>query len=137
MARTDEAAIGLVIKVKTGIVLTPFITAANTLVTQCCTELVVDYTAAELLDIETWLAAHFYAQREKQIETEKAESVTRKFATKVDLGFNNTYHGQTAMRLDYHGGLALLNKEVLEGKKRTVGFTWLGTPDPTDIEATT
>ena len=116
-----------IIKVRTGVDLTPFMDTANHLVTQCCTELAADYTAGQLELIERWLAAHCYAQKEKQIEAEKADVVSRKFATKVELGFDNTYHGQTAMRLDFYGGLARLNDEIKKGLQKTVSVNWLGT----------
>ena len=133
MARTDAAEVAKVITVDADIDLTIFINTANSLVTQCCTGYDEEYTADELKCIETWLAAHCYAQRDKQIESEKADVVGRKFATKVDLGFNNTYHGQMALRLDYKGGLAALEQRTLSGTA-SVGVTWLGTPNPNPVQ---
>lgn len=135
MARTDAATVGEIIKIKTGDDVTPFITAANELVTECCTGDAVEteYDASRLVLIETWLAAHFYRQYREQIETEKAGEVSRKFATKVDLGFDNNYYGQQAMRLDTQGGLASLNKQIKDGIRKVATVTWLGTENTAEV----
>jgi hypothetical protein len=63
MARTTEAAVKLIIKVNETATpsLTPFIDAANMLVTKLCTSDDLDDDQLEI--IERWLAAHFYAIR--------------------------------------------------------------------------
>jgi hypothetical protein len=136
MARTTDELVGGIIKVKSSIPLTPFIEAANILVTQCCVDGLSDdltaYTADQLLKIETWLAAHFYSVRDMVTESERADVVSRKFQSKVDLGFNTSHYGQQAMRLDFYGGLAALNEDILKGRRRRISATWLGTEDPTD-----
>ena len=85
--------------------------------------------------IEKWLAAHFYTVRDPRAVREKAGSVSQENQSKVDLGLNTSHYGQKAMLLDYQGGLSALNKQMRDGVKKTVGVTWLGTEDPTDIEA--
>lgn len=127
MARTTAVLVGGIIEVDANIPLTPFIEAANILVTQCCTELSEDYTEDQLEKIETWLAAHFYTVRDMRAERERAGSVEEKFQSKVDLGFSTSHYGQLAMRLDYQGGLASLDRQTLEGITKSVGFVYGGT----------
>lgn len=131
MARTTDALVAGIIEVDSNITLTPFIAVANTLVTKCCTDLDEDYPAAELIQIETWLAAHFYTVRDMRAEYEKAGSVAQKLQSKVDLGLSTSHYGQTAMTLDYFGGLAKLNEEIKNGKVNLLVGTWLGTEKPT------
>ena len=131
MARTTSTLVEGIIEVYTGITLTPFIDAANMLVTQCCTDLTDDYTAAELVQIETWLSAHFYTVKDMRAEMERAGTVQEKVQSKVDLGFDTSHYGQMAMRLDYYGGLAKLNEQIKKGISKQLNFTWVGTPKPT------
>ena len=136
MARTTDDLVGGIIEVDSDISLTPFIDVANELVTECCTDLTTDYSAARLILIETWLAAHFYNTRDMRAEMERAGTVQEKFRVKVDLGFDNDRWGQMAMRLDTQGGLARLNEQTKKGSRRSVGVTWLGTEDPNAVEDT-
>ena len=129
--RTTSSLVEAIIEVDSNITLTPFIAAANTLVTKCCTDLDEDYTAAELVQIETWLAAHFYTVRDGRAEYEKAGSVAQKLQSKVDLGLSTSHYGQTAMTLDYFGGLAKLNEEIKNGKSNILIADWLGTEKQT------
>jgi len=121
---TDDLVNGI-IDVDSAISLTPFIAAANALVTECCTGLAEDYTDAHLVVIETWLAAHFYTVRDMRAESEKAGSVSEKFQSKVDIGFSTSHYGQMAMRLDYKGGLARLDNKLKKGIK-SPSVSWLG-----------
>ena len=125
--RTTPTLVEGIIEIDSAIGLTPFIAAANALVTQCCTDLTEDYTTGQLQIIETWLAAHFYTVRDMRAEAEKAGPVSEKFQSKVDLGFDTSHYGQMAMRLDWKGGLAALNEEVKKGIKKIIIGTWLGT----------
>ncbi len=111
--------------------LDPFIAAANILVTQCCTNLTVDYTADILEKIETWLAAHFYTVSDMRAISEKAGSVSEKFQSKVDLGFSTSHYGQMAMRLDFYGGLAKLDAKIKKGTI-TPSLSWLGKEEDED-----
>jgi len=131
--RTTNALVEAIIEVESGIVLTPFIAAANTLVTKFCTDLDEDYTAAELQQIETWLAAHFYTVRDPRADEERAGPVSQRLQSKVDLGLSTSHYGQMAMTLDYYGGLSALNESIKNGTSNTVGMTWLGTEED-DIE---
>ncbi len=137
MARVTAAEVGGIIEWDSDstksayISMTPFIAAANGLVTELCSD--SDYTSTRLVQIELWLSAHFYTVRDMRAEMEKAGSVTQKLQSKVDLGFDTSHYGQMAMRLDTDGNLAALNERIKSGKRGTVVVTWLGTEDPTDI----
>lgn len=132
MARTTDILVEGIIEVESAISLTPFIDAANMLVTKFCTNLVSDYTSDELIKIETWLAAHFYTVREGRAFQEKAGPVSERKQSKVDLGFATSHYGQMAMTLDYYGGLAGLNESIKKGKVNKISVTWLGTEEATE-----
>ena len=123
--KTTITAVGLIIEIDSAIDLTSFIETANALVTECCSEDDYDDTRLEL--IERWVSAHLYTIRDARAESEKAGSVSEKKQSKVDLGFDTSHYGQTAMRLDTAGGLAALNTQMKKQGKRPVGITWLGT----------
>ena len=131
MARTTSILVEAIIENSGSITLTPFIDAANTLVTRYCTGLDEDYSAAELVQIETWLSAHFFTVREGRAFREKAGPVSEEKQSKVDLGFSTSHYGQQAMLLDYHGGLARLNEQIKKGQAKQLIVTWVGTPKPT------
>ena len=132
MSRTTSDLVIGIIEIDSAISLTPFIEAANMLVTQFCTALDEDYTAAELVKIETWLAAHFYTVREGRAFQEKAGPVSERKQSKVDLGFATSHYGQHAMILDYYGGLAALNERIKKGKANRISISWLGTEEETE-----
>jgi len=123
--RTTDDLVQGIIEVDSAISLTPFIAAANALVTECCTGLAEEYTAAHLILIETWLAAHFYTIRDMRAVSEKAGSVSERFQSKVDIGLSTSHYGQMAMRLDYKGGLARLDNKLKKGGK-SPSITWVG-----------
>lgn len=126
--RTTAEKVEAIIEVESGVDLTPFIEDANELVTECCLD--SDYSAARLIRIETWLAAHFYAIYSPRLANENAGGVGQSIETSIGLGFNVTRYGQQAMRLDTAGNLAALDRKTIEGKaRRTLGATWLGTEE--------
>ncbi len=127
MARTTLDLVEGIIEVDSSISLTPFINAANTIVTRCCTDLDEDYTDDELQQIETWLSAHFYTNRDMRASEERAGTVSARYQSKVDLGFKTSHYGQHAMLLDYHGGLAELDKQIQNGGGKPAPLvTYLG-----------
>ena len=126
MRTTDDLVKGI-IETEVTISLTPFITIANELVTECCTGLDEEYNDARLILIETWLAAHFYTIRDPRVAAEGAGGINARYESVVDLGLNSSRYGQTAMQLDTNGGLAALNTSIEAGGKITAGITWLGT----------
>lgn len=133
MARTTAELVGQIVEVDEDISLAPFIESANALVTEICAP-VTTYTAARLELIERWLSAHFYCIREERPVLEKADVVSERAQSKVDLGFDVTHYGQMAMRLDTNGGLAALNEEAKTGTLPSGFVTWLGTEDAEIID---
>lgn len=135
MSRTTSAAVEAIIDVDSSISVTPFIEAANALVTEVCGD-VSSYDSTRLELIERWLSAHFYATRDMVTTRERADRVEATYMSKVDLGFDLTHYGQMAMRLDTNGGLANLNLRIKKGLLNIssgVGVTWLGTEE-VDVE---
>jgi hypothetical protein len=108
--------------------MTEYIIAANSLVTEHCSEL----SDAQAAVVETWLAAHFVCMVDERAESTAAKGVSKNLATKIDLGLNQTKYGQTAMALDTTGGLATWQKRVMDGKAgQSRAFMWVGT-DPNE-----
>lgn len=133
--RTTRANIAAIIELDDSIVpddaaMLPFITIANELVTEFCTGTTYGPTTAysdvRLELIERWLAAHFYTNRDPRAVSEAAGSVNSSYQSRVDLGFDTSHYGQTAMRLDTNGSLARENELMKKGKPRLT-VAWLGT----------
>jgi hypothetical protein len=124
--RTTANAVSEIVKVKSGDDLTPFIEAANSVVTKHCTD--DAFTTAELELVERWLSAHFYLVYKPAGLIERAGPVSKQIESRVDLGFDVTRHGQMAMRLDWSGALSALNEQAKKGAAMSVGVDWLGTP---------
>lgn len=126
MPRTTSDLVKGICEVDVSIDLTPFITAANALVTEACVPAGYDANRLEL--IETWLAAHFYSIRDPRTIMEKAGEVFEQYENKVALGLNITRYGQQAMLLDTSHALAALSninqKALLTGKRKAI--LWLG-----------
>lgn len=118
--------------------LTVYILTANELVTECCTGdagPTVPYSEERLELIERWLAAWAYHQRDLIATTEAAGSVQQTARVELEIGFNNNYFGQTAMRLDTNGGLAALDAGTTKGGKKLGSVSWLGkAPDVIEID---
>lgn len=132
MARTTDIAVAGIIEVDNEISLTPFIDAANLLVTNVCTN--SGYTEATLEMIERYLSAHFYLLRDPQIRSSQIMGGTGEAYEQIstDLGLSVTKYGQQAKVLDYKGNLAVLDvalKKKLAPRKQSLH--WLGT-DPNE-----
>ena len=125
MARTTATAVALIIEVDEDIDLSPFIEAANALVTEKCAT-VESYTDERLELIERWLSAFFYAIRDMRRTQETVRGITETFQHREDLGFDVNHYGQVAMRLDTNGGLAALNKQS-KGRVAKIDIQYLGT----------
>jgi hypothetical protein len=135
--------------------MTPYIDAANELVSEKCATVfpgVMEqldsaglpiytpesggfvYSDHRLELIERWLGAHFYAIFDPRSVVEKAGSVLQQIQSRVDLGLNLTHYGQTAMRLDTQGALAVMNNGMNKYAKMPaalvqapIGLGYLGT----------
>ena len=129
--RTTAILVAGIIDVDSGIDITPFIAAASHLVDHCCST--DDYTATQLELIERYLSAHIYTLRDPRATMERAGSVQASYQSKVDLVLSTSHYGQTAMAMDFEGGLAALNNSTKTGRKKTVSINYLGT-EPEYVE---
>lgn len=86
---------------------TPFLKAANLLVTNVLTD--QEYSADLLKEIERWLAAHFVAIRDPRTTKEKIGQAEDTYQGKFGEGLSGTSYGQQVMLLDYKGVLAELS----------------------------
>ena len=84
---------------------TPFLTAANLLVTQ---QLGSEGLGDALLkEIERWVAAHFVAAKEKQVKSETIGGVSQSYQTgSAPAGLGTTVYGERALMLDPTSRLA-------------------------------
>lgn len=123
--RTNADKVAELVEVDDDIDLTPFMTAANALVTELCLE--SGYTDARLAIIEAWLAAHFYTVRDNRVTSERAGPVASTYSINTAFFFKNSMQGQQALLMDTAGNLAKLQLEMENGGPRKVGLTYLGT----------
>jgi hypothetical protein len=126
MARTTADMIGKIVEVDLTIDLTPFIDAANLLVTEVCVDGGAEYSEARLTMIETWLAGHFYRVRDPFAQSESAGGVSASFMGSAGMQLQLTKEGQQVLLLDTTGGFAALNSIAQSGRKRRVGALWCG-----------
>jgi len=110
--------------------LSPFIAAANQLVTELCANATppTGYDDIRLKIIEIWLSAHFIAIRDPRYMSERIGGASADLQSKVGLNLGLTPYGQQVMLLDTAGGIARIDKHVAQGKRGKVGIVWLGTP---------
>jgi len=94
--------------------LTPFIGAANQLV-----DGITGLSAAELKEIERWLAAHFVAIRDQRTAKDNTGDSSHTYGGKTGMGLDFTAYGQMVKLLDTTGYLASV------GMKES-GITYLG-----------
>jgi hypothetical protein len=132
VARTTAALVGGIVEVEPGHDLTPFIDAANLLVTDQCTGYDPAYSDSHLEIIERWLAAHCYRMGYTRMVVAQGVwgAANERFdAQELKLMLNNTPYGQQAMAFDTGGNLAALNNALQDVKKSLGGGTrisWLG-----------
>ena len=125
--RTTQSDIEEIMDLDSGFNATPFITIANSMVTDVC--LGSEYASAKLALIETWLAAHFITVKTKIVGSEKVDVISQKFKLTTKIGLNSSHYGQTAMSIDTEGNLAQLNRMITEGEETEVGVHWGGIED--------
>lgn len=133
--RTTTELVAGIIEVDEAISLTPFISAAASLVDRISDYAVKndllsdgpnsdDKTRYEKLqEIETFLAAHFYTLRDPRSVSEGAGGVSVSYQSDVSLRLFTSHYGQMACVLDETGILELINS----GKKRQEArLSWMG-----------
>jgi len=112
--------------------MTAFIAPATALVDYVASKDSSSVLTSELLkQIETYLAAHFYALSDPQYQSKSVGKSSGVFQGQTGKRFDSTFWGQTAVAMDVTGCLDKLNS----GAKQ-VGGVWLGKApsDQTDYE---
>lgn len=141
-ARTTPELVAGIIEVDDSIILTPFISAASSLVDRVeasaeARDLLQDGPGTgdktredKLQEIETFLAAHFYTLRDPRPTSESAGSVSSTYQSRVDLRLFTSPYGQMAVVLDETGTLEAIQAGNNGKQPRRAGMTWAGmTPD--------
>lgn len=129
--RTTAEAVGLIIELTADVSVTPFIEIASAVVDDHLSTTTL--TAPRLEQIERLLSAHFYAIRERRVQSERAGPVSEtKEAPVLGKGLEATTYGQQAKFLDSSGNLARWDKQVVDGKSGTAQVFHLGSNPSTD-----
>lgn len=103
--------------------LTRFIKIASLIVDRvdsCATDRGFTMTSDELLEIETWLAAHYYCMSDATYQSRSTASASGSFRGQTTMHMEATLYGQSAIDADYSGCLAAINKRAF------AGVDWLG-----------
>lgn len=121
MSRTTPDHVRKVIPVDEGENIDRFIVTANSLTNHVASKDTTGMVSTELLlEIETYLAAHFYALFNPQVQSETM-GASAQFQGQTGKGLEGTWWGCNAISLDVSGTLAQVAKGVVKG-----GFIWLG-----------
>lgn len=91
--------------------LAPFIRAAGLMIDRvatCATAKGLTLTSAELVELECWLAAHFYSVSDRPYQSTSTDRAGATYQGRTGMGLDSSYYGQTAMILDYSGCLAAI-----------------------------
>jgi hypothetical protein len=95
--------------------LTAFINAASRIVDRivaCATTKGLSHTSDELIDIETWLAAHLYAQSDQTYASKSTSGASASFHGQTGMALDSTKFGQTAKLLDHTGCINSVGKSI-------------------------
>ncbi len=89
-------------------------------------------TTAQLLFIETYLAAHLYALKHPQVQKSRTGRSSETYQGKTGTGLLSTFWGQAALEMDNTGSLVSVTDSGFggggdNGPPISVGATWLGT----------
>jgi hypothetical protein len=130
MARTTDADVRAIIDDTSTISTTIPIRTANVMVnwiaSTCDAAGVLN--ADQLTEIETWLAAHYYAIADPQYIAKATDGASATFQGQTGMRLSSTFWGQQAISLDVTGCLASRDKGS------SVGLAWLGKPPSTQID---
>lgn len=110
----------------TDINLAPFLNMANALVDHCASS---DLSDAQMFEMERLLAAHFYDQRDHEVDSEHTEKGGGKHTGTYGMGLERTRHGQDAMVMDTTGCLRKVSKGVVKATA-----IWLGKSPSNQID---
>ena len=122
--RTHAQAVRATVKSDTDINVDGYIRTANALTDKVSSEDSEGLlNEALLFEIETYLAAHFYALRDLQYSEKKTGDASAVFQGRTGMMLESTLWGQQAIVLDLTGFLGSLSKG-----KSPLSFGWLGKP---------
>lgn len=134
MARTTTGDVAKVIATISDIAIDQGALPAAIIAASSMTDYVVSKDTAAILNvdlqmqIETYLAAHFYALRDPQYQQEQNEMAMAIYQGKTGTGLELTWWGQQAKIFDVTGTLASLDASSKKGKTK-ISMTWLGSTD--------
>lgn len=101
-----------------------YITTANSLLTYVIGKDTAGLLTSSLkIEIETYLAAHFYHLADPQVQSESYGGASATYQGTSGEGLKGSWWGQQAIALDVTGELL-----KLANGKRTASMTWLGKP---------
>jgi hypothetical protein len=127
LARTTSGEVAGIIETDGTISLSPFITAASSLVDWLQGKDTDGELSSSLLtEIEKWLAAHFYAHRDQLLSSKSTSKASGSFQGQTGMVLSSTQYGQTAMLLDVTGILAARSKQAEQGTRPKASMVWLG-----------
>jgi hypothetical protein len=133
MSRTNDTAVKGILESDPKLNLTPFIRTASALTDWLVTEDTAGkLTTSLLLEIETYLAAHFYSHRDQMLQSKGEGGASGSFQGQTAMVLLSTQYGQTACMLDVTNKLAQRSADAQSGTSRTAGVTWLGS-DPDNV----
>lgn len=132
--RTNEDDVRSLVDSDLELSLAPFIDTASALTDELSSADTAGTMGVTMLkQVEMYLAAHFYAaMRDPQYTSKSTSGASASFQGQTGQGFDSTYWGQTAKRLDLSGFLAKLDLPT----RPKATLTWLGKPvsSQTDYE---
>lgn len=120
--RVTDPDVREIIETEESLSLVPFIAVANALTNKLVTMDTESLLTDELtLEIEKWLAAHFYAHRDQLLASKSTGRASGQFQGQFGKRLDSTQYGQTALVLDVTGNLLKLSEGVKRGR-----VIWLG-----------
>lgn len=127
--RTTEDKVRSIVDSSTEINVDPFIRVANRLVNKVTSaDTNRELSSDDLVELETWLAAHFYGHRDQLLTSKSTSGASGSFQGQTGMFFSSTQYGQTALLLDVTGYLASLQQQAENGRKK-VQMIWLGSTE--------
>lgn len=125
MPRAIEADVAAIVKVREGDSLTPFLEAADEIITNYVAVTDPPPAAKNMAIVCQWLAAHLYSQFRRRLASGSAGDVSETYEGQTGLYLEGTTYGQQAMLLDASGALSTLNAAAKAGRNKTY-VKWLG-----------
>lgn len=127
--RTTEDKVRSIVDSAPELDVTPFIRVANRLVSKVDTADTGGLLDSDdLVELETWLAAHFYAHRDQLLQSKSTSGASGSYQGQTGMFFSSTQYGQTALLLDVTGYLASLQQQAENGRKK-IQMVWLGSTE--------